>query len=148
MNLMVGLFSKTKRLYDALGDERRLSILILLRAKKEMNLEDIGSCLGEESKEILEPQLNILENSKLIQKSGSAYSLTAEGIRRLSELGVTESEASELAKERETLKDLASQDQVFPMVIDNKITYALAYPIEREHPALFVKSTDADSADD
>lgn len=50
--------------------------------------------------ETLEHHLNTLEKAKLIQKKDSSYSLTKEGKRRLSELGVTELEAMELTLER------------------------------------------------
>lgn len=96
---MVGLFSKTRELYDALGNETRLSILILLRAKKEMSLEDFRNYLGEENKENLKYHLNILEKSRLIQKQDSYYSLTEEGIRRLSELGIAELDVELIEKE-------------------------------------------------
>ena len=68
---MVGLFSRTRELYDALGNETRLSILILLRAKKELGLGDFRNYFGEENKENLKYHLNILEKSRLIQKQDS-----------------------------------------------------------------------------
>ncbi|KYK37632.1 MAG: hypothetical protein AYK19_00075 [Theionarchaea archaeon DG-70-1] len=98
---MVGLFSKTRELYDALGNETRLSILILLRAKKELGLEDFRNYLGEENKENLKYHLDILEKSRLIQKQDPYYSLTREGVRRLSELGITELEAVGLIEKEE-----------------------------------------------
>jgi len=101
MRYMVGLFSKTRELYDALGNETRLSILILLRAKKEMSLEDFRNYLEKENKENLKYHLNILEKSRLIQKQDSYYSLTEEGVRRLSELGITELEAVGLIEKEE-----------------------------------------------
>lgn len=116
---MIGLFNKTGKLYDALGDETRLSILILLRAKKEMNLEVLTYYLGEENKETLEYHLSILEETKLIQKKDSNYSLTKEGTRRLSELRVTESEAIELTKERE-LSIKSAQNEVDSVILDDR----------------------------
>ncbi|MGD2248089.1 MAG: hypothetical protein PVF58_06755 [Candidatus Methanofastidiosia archaeon] len=68
-----------------------------------MDLKNLGYFLMEESIETLENHLNILKKVKLIQKNNSNYLLIKEGKRRLIELGVTESEAIELAKERETL---------------------------------------------
>jgi len=44
---MIGFFSKTIELYDALGDEIRLSMLILLRAKKKLELKDFEFYLGK-----------------------------------------------------------------------------------------------------
>lgn len=107
---MIGIFSRTTELYDALANETRLSILILLRAKKEMDSKDLRDYLREKSIETLEHHLNILERAKLIQKRDSSYSLTKEGERRLSELGVTESEAIELTREREILIESISQN--------------------------------------
>lgn len=106
---MIELFGKTKGLYDMLGDEKRLSILILLRAKGKLSLGYLQCYLGENPKEILR-HLNMLEKGRLIQKSkDSCYFLTEEGIRRLSELGVTKSEAIELTKEREILTESSYQ---------------------------------------
>lgn len=51
----------------------------------------------------LERHLDILEKSRLMQESNSIYSLTEEGIRRLSELGVTKLEAIELTRERKKI---------------------------------------------
>lgn len=97
---MIGIFSRTTELYDALANETRLSILILLKANKEMDLKEIRDYLGKNGIETLEHHLNTLEKAKFIQKRDSSYSLTKEGKRRLSELGVTESEAIELTLER------------------------------------------------
>ncbi len=124
---MIGIFSKTTELYDALANEIRLSILILLRAKKKMDLEDLTSYLGKKSIETLEHHLKILENAKLIQKRDSSYSLTKEGERRLSELGVTEPEAIELTKEREISIESLSQNEIFPLLLDTKTVRSL-YP--------------------
>jgi DNA-binding HxlR family transcriptional regulator len=99
---MIGIFSRTTGLYNALADETRLSILILARAKEKMELREFMKYLGEKSEETLENHLNILEKVNLVQKRDTSYSLTKEGIRRLTEFGVTESEAMELVKERET----------------------------------------------
>ena len=103
---MIGIFSRTTELYNALADETRLSILILARAKEKMEFGEFMKYLGGKSEEILEHHLNILEKVNLVKKRDTSYSLTREGIRRLSELGVTESEAIELAKERETLLEM------------------------------------------
>lgn len=99
---MIGFFTKTRELYNVLGDETRLSILILLRTRR-MSLEDIKNYLGRKPNEMLDYHLNILGKNRLIQKSGVFYFLTEEGISRLSELGITTSEAVKLAKEREAL---------------------------------------------
>lgn len=125
---MIGIFSRTTELYDALANETRLSILILLKAKKEMDSEDLRDYLGEESIETLEHHLNVLERVKLIQKRDSSYSLTKEGERRLSELGVTESEAIELTKEREILIESTSQNEVGSAILDAKTIRLLSYP--------------------
>lgn len=109
---MIGIFSRTTELYNALGNETRLRILILLRAKKEMDLKNLGYFLMEENIETLENHLIILKKVKLIQKINSSYLLTKEGKRRLSELGVTGSEAIELAKERETLLKSTFQNKI------------------------------------
>ena len=122
---MIGIFSKTTELYNALENETRLSILILLKAKKEMDLEDFRNYLGEESIEILENHLNILEKVRLIQKRDPSYSLTKEGERRLSELGVTESEAIELTKEREISIKSISQNEVGSVILDAKTVQAV-----------------------
>jgi len=66
-----------------------------------MDLTDFMDYLGEKRIEILENHLNILEKARLVQRGDSSYSLTREGKRKLSELEVTESEATELTKERE-----------------------------------------------
>ncbi|MBU7047964.1 MAG: hypothetical protein HXS54_16115 [Theionarchaea archaeon] len=108
MRHMIGIFSRTTELYDALADEIRLSILILGRAKEKMEFGEFMKYLGEKDEETLEHHLNVLEKVKLIQKREASYSLTGEGIRRLSELGVTESEAIELVKERETSLEFES----------------------------------------
>ena len=105
---MIGIFSRTTELYDALADEIRLSILILARAKEKMEFGEFMKYLEEKNEETLEHHLNILEKVKLIQKKDASYSLTGDGIRRLSELGVTESEAIELVKERETSLEFES----------------------------------------
>lgn len=122
---MIGIFSKTMELYNALENETRLSILILLKAKKEMDLEDFRDYLGEESIEILENHLNMLEKVKLIQGRDPSYSLTKEGERRLSELGVTESEAIELTKEREISIKSISQNEVGSVILDAKTVQAV-----------------------
>ncbi len=103
---MIGIFSRTAELYNALADETRLSILILARAKEKRELREFMKYLGGKSEEILEHHLNILEKVNLIQKRDTSYSLTKEGIRRLSEFGITESESIELAKERENLLEM------------------------------------------
>jgi len=117
---MIGIFSRTTELYDALANETRLSIFILLRAKKEMDSKDLRDYLREKSIETLEHHLNILERAKLIQKRDSSYSLTKEGERRLSELGVTETEAIELTREREILIESISQNEVDLAILDTK----------------------------
>lgn len=122
---MIGIFSRTTELYDALANETRLSILILLGAKKEMDLEDFKNYLGEKSIEILENHLSILEKAKLIQRRDPSYSLTKEGKRRLLELGVTESEAIELTKEREISIKSTSQNDVGSAILDAKTLQAV-----------------------
>lgn len=122
---MIGIFSRTTELYNALANETRLSILILLGAKKEMDLKDLRDYLGEKSKEILENHLSMLEKAKLIQKRDPSYSLTKEGKRRLSELGVTESEAIELTKEREISIKSTSQNEVGSASLDAETIQAV-----------------------
>jgi DNA-binding transcriptional ArsR family regulator len=115
---MIGIFSRTTELYNALANETRMSILILLEAKKEMDLKDFRDYLEEKSIEILENHLSILEKVELIQKRDPTYSLTKEGKRRLSELGVTESEAIELTKEREISIKSTSQNEAGSAILD------------------------------
>jgi len=127
---MIGLFNKTETLYDALGNETRLGILILLRAKKEMDLKDLGNYLNE-SKEVLENHLNILGKINLIQKLDSMYMLTEEGIRRLSELRVTESEAIELTKERErSIK--SAQDRIDLAILSDRTDSEVGLEIRKK----------------
>jgi predicted transcriptional regulator len=121
---MIGIFSRTTELYNALANETRMSILILLEAKKEMDLKDFRGYLGEKSIEILENQLSILEKVELIQKRDPTYSLTKEGKRRLSELGVTESEAIELTKEREISIKSTSQNEAGSAILDTETVRA------------------------
>lgn len=97
---MIGIFNKTAQLYDTLANETRLSILILLRAKDEMNPDDFAQYLEEVDMQNLGDHLGVLEKSKLIRKELSTYSLTREGRRRLTELGISKTEALELTKER------------------------------------------------
>lgn len=130
---MIGIFSRTTALYNALADETRLSILILLRAKNEINLRDLRDYLGENHIETLEHHLNMLEKAKLIQKRDSSYSLAKEGKRRLSELGVTELEAIELTREREISMRSTGHDEIASTTtLDAKMIHSLLYPEIRD----------------
>ncbi|MGC1122125.1 MAG: helix-turn-helix domain-containing protein [Candidatus Methanofastidiosia archaeon] len=97
---MIGIFNRTAQLYDALANKTRLSILILLKARDEMNLDDFTRYLEEVDTQNLGDHLGILEKAKLIRKELSTYFLTKEGRRRLTELGISKTEALELTKER------------------------------------------------